>query len=218
MNESNNILNFQKRSKRQKGKSAHQELVELISRADTLIRERRFVPAKKILDKLVSEGAYQAYYDLGFIHSFDAEPNLIQDYELAREYYLRAITEAHSAEACIALARMKRMGKGGEVDYEGSRQLLEELVEQGVHFRGFVFWLIGRYYALGEGVDVDLEMASSYFKKGAEYGHLPSLGWLGAVKQRQGRFLKGLGLRIKAGLIVLMLLVVDRKSDRLKMN
>lgn len=172
--------------------------------------------AKRVLqlsEDMVADGYYETCVSIGKGYEY-GEGGIKTDLDKARKYYELSIEKLQSVEGMLCLARLYYFGWGVTRDLKIAFDYYKKVAEKNDH--AFAYYMLGKMYYLGEYVSVDYDQAKKYFEKGWEKGHVYSLTFLALIEQKQGRFLNGLKLRLKAMLCVLKIPAKDTIDPRLR--
>ena len=148
--------------------------------------------------KLIDEGCDEAFSFVGAIYEFGGN-NVDRDYDKARFYYEQSIERYGAVVAYHGLIRMYYYGLGVNKDCCKALEYCNILVEDKDDV--YANFLIGKMYMDGCCVDKDLKAAKKYFSKAWEKGYVFGLTYLGFLEQQRGSYIKGLLLRVKAGIM-----------------
>ena len=194
------------------------ELTDSLELATQCILEHRFVQARDILARMIDSGDEDANIYLGQAYELDPDDNPILDYKKAHFYYLQAIEATGHIEAHLRIAHMLHEGYLGEKDIQGALDIYMYLIGEGLDADGFLFFRVGVIYMLGEGVEIDLELAEEYFRKGSTFDHIPSLTLLSHLQFKRNSFLTGVYNRLKSFTLALYFSFSDTESPRTRLN
>ncbi len=175
-------------------------------------RANNSLRALSLLKGLASQGDLATFREIGNIYEFGGGGVDI-DYVAAANWYRRAIYEADDSWGCVGLARMHYLGKGSDIDYEKARHYYE-MLEGSSH--PLALFQLGQIHYLGLGVPADTVMAAQYYVRAAAQGHAWAMGVLGTIYLKNGKFFRGLFLRIKAMVVGTMVALKNPNDLRVR--
>jgi len=138
------------------------ETTEELKRASALFEEDRYEEAFEKYRGLAEKGTVTAQLLLGWL--YQVGKGVQQNVAEAKKWYEKAaITQSPQAQFYLGNL-FRTMG-----EYNQVLDWLERSAAQGY---SPAIYLLGQLYYMGEGVDLDKQKASEYFKRAAEKGHL----------------------------------------------
>ncbi len=120
-----------------------------------------------------------------------------QDMQGAVFYYQKAVEEIGYLEAALALGRIHYYGIGVPVNKELAGRYYQAILAIEPH--PIASLMLGRMYRLGNGAGEDLEHAERLLLRAVESGNVYAIRELAMLRRQQGRRMRGLALRLKAG-------------------
>lgn len=156
--------------------------------------------AKEALEyylKLKESGDVSALMYLGAIYEFGGD-GVVPDYDKAREFYDESINSDGAVESYYGLARMCYSGKGEPVNYQYAFTLYKHVYRE--YDDCFAPYILGKMCFNGLGVAEDLDEAEQYFKTSINRGHIYAITELSRLYFRQGKYIKSILLKLKAGM------------------
>jgi TPR repeat protein len=158
---------------------------------------------------LAEQGEGLAYVEIGNIYELGGK-SVSRDFNEALRWYGRAVKETDDPNAHLGIGRILYNLPGVERDDE---RALHHLVKAGGHPAALM--LRGLMHQLGRGTAIDLEKARSFYEQAARAGYLMPLTLLGRLEEAEGRYWRGLFLRLKAGVIGFKIARKNPKDPRL---
>lgn len=159
--------------------------------AATLYGQGKFLESLHLASEIAKENYPPAFLLIGLIHEF--RPDSERNFELARQFYLKASTPEKASKVCIHLARVSmKLG-----DWQGAELYLNSALLGKTHPDDW--FLAGDFYSgnieeLGcEGLPyVDLKKSSKYYLLAASRGRIVALRKYVLLKVRMNQPIKAL--------------------------
>lgn len=162
--------------------------------------------------KLIDDGCSEAYAFVGAIYEAGGE-GIKPDLEKARIYYEKSVEEFGAVEAYLALGRIYFYGLGIEKNYEQAIEYyLKVEMEDGCAIADL---MLGKLYQV-DSTAHNLDKAKFYYKRAAKKGNVFGWTFLGKLEQEHGNILRGISIRIFAGLKALLISIKDENDKRLR--
>jgi len=204
---SNDILSSSgNRKPRDSHEESLQEAILLLHAGDIKRALQKFI-------KLIDHGCDEAYLFAASIYEIGG-PDVPQDYEKAIFYYQKNIETFGSVEAHLGLARCYYFGRGVTKDYCKAFDHYSAVERE--KRNAVAYLMLGRMYQYGQCVKRDVIKAKVYFKKAYDLGYPMGLACLGFLEQESGNYIRGLYLRVKAGVLGYRIALRDRQDPRLR--
>lgn len=105
-------------------------------------------------------------------------------------YYQKAVDEARSLEAWLALGRMYYFGKGVDPDHQKALYYYSTVYEETKN--GIAAMMLARLYYEGKGVQLDRDRALSYLTGAIEDGFAFAPTQLAQIERSEGRYVKAI--------------------------
>ena len=162
---------------------------------------------------LIDDGYSHANTLAGVIYEKGGQ-GVNQDFQKALFYFQMAVDEVGAVEAWLALGRIYYFGKGVPIDYEKAfyyYSVVDEDTENHI-----AYLMLGKMYLEGTGVEKNLIKAREYFEKAIKKGAVFGYTYLAILEQEQGRILKSIFLRLKAGFLAFWVTRQNPNDSRLR--
>lgn len=169
--------------------------------------------ALKEFISLIDEGCKDAYFFAGCIYE-EGGDGVEKDLEKSRFYYQKAIEESGSVEAYLGLGKFYYYGIGVEQDYAKAFEYYSVVDEDADN--AIAQLMLGRMYQHGQGIKKDLHKSRSYYNRAIAKGNVHAISNLSSLEAEEGRKLKSLWLRIKAGYLAFKIGSKNMRDVRLR--
>jgi TPR repeat protein len=150
----------------------------------------------KEFDALAGKGLREAAYFLGCMFE-DGSNGATKDLPAALKQYEKSVVEFGYVEGYLALARLLYHGDGIEQDFTRAFRYYEHVATKHGHL--VACFMLGRMFQRGEGATKDLARARFWYEKSIGMGSVYGMLNLAMLEAEEGRYLRGLFLRIWAG-------------------
>jgi len=212
-----NLIHLDNVRSNKKPNSQDDNVSDDIDAAIVLMQNSKFIEARDRLNEALEKGVLEAYLYLGKVYEIEPAINEIQDYAKAHFYYTKAAEDYGSSEANVCIADMFRFGYLGNVDYKSAMNIYLDSIRHGYNADGYISFRVGVMHVKGQGVEVDFDLANSYFKEGWELGHIPSLSGAASLQFKRKNYLKGIYLKIYSIVITVRWSIFDKNPARVRM-
>lgn len=198
-----------------KASEVDENSAKIFDKVTALILDHEFEDARDVLLEILDSGNNDAYLYLGKVHELEPSKNPILNYEKAYNYYCRAADSTQALDAYISIAYFLSEGLFVAKDIENAMSIYLELLNQGHHKFGFLYWKVGCLHLNAVGVIPNLDVACDYLSKGWAEKHVPSLYWLGVTEFRRKKYLGGISMCVRAFFIWVPIAIFNRNSHRI---
>lgn len=141
--------------------------------------------ALEVLTELSEDGDTSAMSEIGMIYEFGGK-GIEPDASRAFHWYERAGKEG-DLEGILGSARLYFKGEGLPEDYNFSRSVYEEIVQQIEEPRAL--FGLGQIYQFGLGVSPDEDVAMDFYRRAGLNGHLLAPKFMARLQWNRGRYL-----------------------------
>ena len=169
--------------------------------------------ALKEFVSLIDKGNKEAYYFSGCIYEEGAN-GVEQDLGKARFYYEKSVEELGYVEGYLALGRLYFYGIGVNQDYAKAFEYYAVVRAQ--KDNPIAHLMLGTMHHYGFGVNKDSTKAREYYNKAAIMRNVYAIRNLGILEGEQGHLLRGLAMRVKAGIMAFSIGLRNMKDGRLR--
>lgn len=170
-------------------------------RLDAVINRLRSVPdptpyLPEVM-ALIELGCDEAYYFAGCIYE-EGGTEVKSDLEKALFYYQKSVSEYGYVEGYLALGRFYYYGIGVPKDYKKAFEYFSTVAES--EDNPIANMMLGMLHQYGLGVDKSLNIAKDYYEKAVLKGNVYAIQKLAFLEEELGHRIKGLWLRLRAGI------------------
>lgn len=162
---------------------------------------------------LAAKGLKEAHFFLGCIYE-DGSNGVSRDQQSALRFYEESIEGFGYIEGYLGAARLLYHGEGIQQDCNRAFRYYEHVARNNGH--PVACFMLGRLYQRGEGTAKDFKAARSWYDKAVSLGSVYGILNLAALEAEEGRTLRSLCLRVRAGINALAIARRDAKDIRLR--
>ncbi len=167
----------------------------------------------KQLLELEKEKCTEAYVYLGVFYEKGSK-NVDIDFEKAKYYYELATESDGTVEAYLALARFYLKGLGVSINYGKAFEIYSKMIKE--KNDSLAHLNIGLMYKDGLFVSEDSKKAYEHFKFAWNDGYVLGLTYMGLTEQKNGKWIQGLFMRLKAGVLSFRLAIKSPNDPHLR--
>lgn len=161
--------------------------------ANDHVTSGRLEKARAVFESLAAEGYSEACVEIGNILERGGD-GVAQNFDTARQWYMKAIDEIDDEYAYVGLARLALQGYSDAGSLSDAVEYLRKACDAN---NPVAMTILGTLYHTGRAVPKDLYQAAHWYRKAAEQGYVLPLAYLSKVKMEQGHYLGGLLLHLK---------------------
>lgn len=165
-----------------------------------------------LFKKMARQGYSPAALAVGSIYEH-GNSGVPKDIDTAIDYYLRALNATDDVKAHLALGRCYLTRGKTQSDYQKARYHFINLIEDRNH-RGSLYGL-GVIYEHGLGVEQSYGYANQFYQEAVDQGHLLAKRNMARIFLKQGSYLKGVWLWLKASMQIMRVGTPNIGDDRL---
>jgi TPR repeat protein len=172
--------------------------------------------SRALLDEfleLVSKGAQEANYYAGMIYE-DGSEGVEKNLESALFYYSQSTEGFGFVQGNLAAARMFYHGIGVPQDFATAFDYYSHVAQAHGHF--IACFMLGRMYQHGQGVAKDLGKAREWYERAIAKGSIFGMLNLAMLEAEEGRLIRSLVWRLKAGWMAFKLSRRNPRDARLR--
>ena len=145
---------------------------------------------------LADGGVTEANFFLGCMHE-DGLNSVAKDVTRALQLYERTVEEFGYVEGYLAVARLLYYGHEVPPDHQRAFRYYSRVAEHNGHI--VATFMLGRMYHRGEGTEKNLVLARAWYEKALALGSVHAMLNLAMLEAQEGKPLKSLWWRCKAG-------------------